>query len=212
MKFCLVVCALLLFASIACDELGPTFYGRVVDEHGVGLPGVEILVTLDEVSIGPGGRRPGGNRKDLRLYSDEAGDFTFQCGRFDSVTILGLNSEDRTWLRDYAWGLDDRKRHLNNESFDLGGPGMGAGRLYTPDQNNPAVFPMYPNDGFAGRGTALPSRGGSDLVDGRSLRNKPVEKIHVPSVTRCGIQSEEQIVADWKKYYKQKREEGTPKR
>lgn len=134
------------------------FYGLVVDEKGQPFWGATVTLSVRVVDYGSFFKN-GGSKGPWREEQ-----YTFVTGvdgRFECVGVTGVkvsvddvSAMDHNWLYEADPGLRREEPNTLNRTYYYS-PTPGSG--YTPDRDNPAVFPLYAKGVTTGVGL---SRGG----------------------------------------------------
>jgi hypothetical protein len=182
------------------------FHGRVVDQDGNALDGVEIVVQIAELvgnQVTPGMISP--RQETLKRFSVYArdGKFGILCPHgYNQVEIERVVKEGYEWVFDWAWQVQPDTRN-NNRVYRLPGRFWRC-PYYEPDSERPIIIPMHrigdPNP------PRTVSRGGADVdCNGKKTINEPVP-IHVPSAGPGAPKTDEELAARLQEYINKARE------
>lgn len=162
------------------------FYGKVIDQNGRPLKGVEVKVRISELdrnNVMPGAPvTVQATQKSYSIWSAENGVFGVQLLEpYQQLQIDDLVLPGYEWVKDWGWTFNPAAQNTHYY-FE----GKHIVPAYKPDPENPAIFPMHElgNPAPATR----PSRGGSD--DG--TRNEPTELL-IPSAGPGAPRTHEEV-------------------
>jgi hypothetical protein len=153
------------FLQDRADNVPLKFYGRVVDANGKPIPGARIqwqIRTHNVLSLF------GGNRNSTftgATVTNVNGDFQIKGYTGNALWIMSIDKDDYKWLKRSGPG-----NLLDNDSYTYA---PSSGSTYTPNPDNPAIFPMAGIADKPGAKYYLCRGGSTEGVPGQPEEVKP---------------------------------------
>jgi hypothetical protein len=186
------------------------FFGRVEDEDGKPLDGVEVFVQTAELvgnQITPEMISP--RNETMKRFSVFTADGKFMVQYphdHNEVTFEQFKKEGHEWVWDLAWTVQV-ERHDDNRAYQMPGKFLKC-PYYEPDSEHPAIFVMH-RVGSA-KSVNKASRGGAEVdCQGKKTPNKPVP-IYVPSAGPGSPKDEDEMAARLQQYIDKARDAEKP--